>query len=139
MKWVRAACGAAPPWGPRPGLAWIGPLSWHALLRALLRVLLRMLLAWLAATAPTLATAQDTPAPQELREAEFAPSPDGPWTRVTLPDTWSQRGVARPAMGWYRWQMTLPTAQTPPLAQQTGQPAAAGTLWALRADRLGSR
>lgn len=124
MKWVRAACGAAPPWGPRPGSTWIGPL------------LLRLLLAWLAGAMPAMAGARDAPAPQELREAEFATSAAGPWTRVTLPDTWSQRGVARPAMGWYRWRVTLPT---PPGARREGQPAADSTLWALRADRLGSR
>lgn len=124
MKWVRAACGAAPPWGPRPGLAWIGPL------------LLRLLLAWLAGTTGATAWAQTQPAPQTLVEAEFAPSPDGPWTRVALPDTWAQRQVARPAMGWYRWHMTLPAA---PGGGRVGPPDADGTLWALRADRLGSR
>ncbi|MDP2007983.1 MAG: ATP-binding protein [Rubrivivax sp.] len=70
-----------------------------------------------AATAPT--------APQRLASAEFSPDAQGPWQRVDLPDTWSQRGVPRPGRGWYRFTLDLPAG------------AADGPL-ALHAERVGN-
>lgn len=54
------------------------------------------------------AAAPAAPLVQTITQALFALGPDGPWQPVTLPDTWASRGVARPAMGWYRLRLDLP-------------------------------
>ena len=56
-------------------------------------------------------------------EAEFALTPAGPWTPVSLPDTWGQRGARGPGLGWYRLRL-------PPLALEPG------VLHAMRAERM---
>ena len=72
-----------------------------------------------------LAPAQaDDEAVVTVTEAEFSDGRLGPWRTVALPDTWALRGQAHSMRGTYRARFVLP--------------AAPGSSWALRIDRLSS-
>lgn len=73
---------------------------------------------WLLGAAPVRADDHEL----LLTDAEFSLSTEGPWQAVTLPDTWSQRGLDSPGIGFYRLRFRLDTAPE--------------RLWALRLARL---
>jgi Beta-galactosidase jelly roll domain len=54
--------------------------------------------------------------------------PDASWQPVTLPDSWSARGVP-PGIGWYRtsFSLNLPRSSYVPVDVQVGGPAPART------------
>lgn len=81
-------------------------------------VLVWLLGLWLVWAAPARADDHEL----LLTQAEFASAAQGPWQAVALPDTWSQRGLGSPGIGFYRLRFRLD--------------AAPDRLWALRLARL---
>ncbi len=65
---------------------------------------------WLVLCLAWMASAWADEGVLRLEHAEFASTRDGPWQDVALPDTWSQRGLRRPALGFYRLRFHLDEA-----------------------------